>query len=181
MITVVTSIGEQTTDLCVWSLKRLNFKPEVLNDPDTTLWQKLEMIYYYAKDEDILRVDADVVVNKNILEMVKQDKLWWYQALCYGWFNQDVIHGGVQFIRKQSLPAIRYHLQEARKLERPESYLSRLPEFHNPRVFGTFEKVCGIHGYGQFSHDVIRAKATKIRRNQYENYDFELAERLSML
>lgn len=177
MIAYVTSIGETTTDLCVWSLERQGFAVRLIKDP-TSLWDKLRRIFAEA-DDDFVRVDADVVVNRNIKELVNQTDLVWYQSLCFGWFSQDVVHGGVQFVRKEAIPTVREHINEAQRLERPESYLFRLEAFHNPRVCGTFNKVCGLHGYGQ--RDIDRVKETKLRRGQWDNYDFELAERLSAL
>lgn len=178
MIAYITSIGESTTELCRWALERQGFQVFVL-ESSTSLWEKLNQIYSDVIIGDILRVDADVIVNKNVKEMVKQTDLWWYQSQCYGWFTQDVIHGGVQFIRNAALPAIKKHIHEAERLERPESYLYRLKEFHEPRMCGTFEKICGIHGYAQA--DINRIKETKLRRGQMDNYDFELAERLSAI
>lgn len=180
MRAVITSIGEDTTELCEWSLNRLGFRIYTVKSA-TTLWGKLQTIFDIEEilEEDFIRVDADVIVNKNVLELIKQDKLWWYQALTFDWFKQDTTHGGIQFIRKQCFPAIKKHLKEAERLERPESYLSRLAEFHNPRRFATFERICGTHGYKQ--SDIERVKATKARRGHYEDYDWELAERLNSL
>lgn len=181
MRAVITSIDETTTDLCEWSLNRLGFRVYIVKSQKTTLYQKLATIFDIEDiiNEDFLRVDADVVVNRNVLELIKQDKLWWYQAQCFDWFQQDVSHGGVQFIRKECFPAIKKHLHEAERMERPETYLSRLIEFHEPRRFGTFEKICGVHGYKQ--NDIERIKLTKFRRGQQDNYDWELAERLNAL
>jgi hypothetical protein len=39
--------------------------------------------------------------------------------------------------------------------------------------------VCGIHGYKQ--DDIDRVIATKVRRGQLDNYDFELADRIEKL
>ncbi len=175
----VTSMGENTTDLCIWSLERQGFETILIKDT-TSLWNKLDHIFEDAND-DFLRVDADVVVNNNVQELVDQKHLWWYQSLTFGWFKQDIIHGGVQFIRKECLTSVRNHINECQYMERPESYLSRLEEFHNPRMFGTFEKVCGIHGFGQSDDDTKRAKLTKTIRGRYGEYDWELAERLSAL
>lgn len=174
---IVTSIGEPTTELCIWSLERQGFQVDLYQDK-STLWDKLNRIY---KDihEDFIRVDADVVVNQNIKELITQTDLIWYQSLCYGWFSQDIIHGGVQFVRKAAIEPIRKHIHEASRLHRPESYLFRLEEFHNPRVCGTFEKICGIHGYKQ--NDWQRIKQVKQERGQMDNYDFELAEKLEAL
>jgi len=174
----ITSIGESTTGLCKWSLERQGFQVIVLNDP-SSLWDKLNRIFSDTDEEDILRVDADVIVNKNIKELVQQNKLLWYQSLTYDWFKQDITHGGIQFIRKETISIIRKHINEAIRMDRPESYLFRLEEFHNPRVCGTFEKVCGLNGYKQF--DKQRVKDVKERRGQMDNYDFELAERIEQL
>lgn len=178
MIAYVTSIGESTTELCKWALERQGFQVFVLNEP-TSLWDKLNKIFKATKKGDVLRVDADVIVNKNVKELVQQTDYLWYQALTYDWFKQDVTHGGVQFIREAAIPTILKHIDEAHRLERPESYLYRLEEFHNPRVCGTFEKVCGLNGYKQT--DVKRVYDTKVRRGQIDNYDFELAERIETL
>ena len=170
----ITSIGEPTTDLCEWSLKRLGFTTIVIQN-DSTLWSKLRHIFSVER-EDFLRVDADVVCNKNVLELVKQDN-WWYQAQTFDWFKQDTTDGGIQFIKKECIPIVNKHMLEAEKQERPESYLYRLDEFHNPRRCETFNKICGMHGYGQ--NDTERVKATKRRRGQFDNYDWELAEKLT--
>lgn len=174
MIAYVTSIGEATTEVSVWSLERLGFTVKLIEDK-TTLWDKINRIVTEA-NEDFLRVDADTIVNKNVNELVGLSEAWWYQPLNFDWFKQDVGHGGVQFIRKPALEIIRKHINEATTLDRPESYLFRLAEFHNPRRCVTYERVCALHGYGQA--DVERVKQVKARRNQLGNYDFELAERL---
>lgn len=172
----VTSIGETTTDLCVWSLERQGFEVELVQSP-SSLWDKLR--YIFAKEnDDFVRVDADIVVNSNVKELITQNELWWYQGLTYDWFKQDITHGGVQFVRRPAIEVVRHHIEEAHRLERPESYLFRLPEFHNPRVCGTFEKICGLHGYGQA--DIDRVRQTKQRRGQ-EGYDWELAKKIEEL
>lgn len=173
----VTSIGEITTDICVWSLQRYGFDVR-LKQSSSTLWEKLNEIYKEAED-DFIRVDADVVVNQNVLELIKLDKAWWYQGMVYEWFRQDVGHGGVQFVRQPALEHIRKRLAEAERQERPESYLSRIPELHNPRRFESFEKICGLHGYRQL--DVERVKQTKMRRGRYGDFDWDLAEKLDSL
>lgn len=174
----VTSLGETTTDLCVWSLERLGFEVVLLNNPNTILWEKLKEIYS-IQDDDFLRVDADVICNKNVLHLINQSSMVWYQSLTFDWFKQDTTHGGVQFVRKAAIQTIRNHIYEAKWKDRPESYMFRLKEFENPRVCGTYEVICGLHGYKQ--NDVERVKTVKKRREQYDNYDWELSERISEL
>lgn len=173
----VTSIGETTADLCVWSLQRQGFEVVLLNSPDT-LWHKLKLIFDQA-EEDFIRVDADVVCNLSVTKLLEQRGGWWYQAQTFDWYRQDVGYGGVQYIKKQCFPAIRKHLVEAERTERPESHLARLDEFHSPRRFKSVNMICGIHGFKQ--SDVQRVKDTKMRRGQFEDYDWDLAEKLDAL
>lgn len=171
----ITSIGEPTTDLCRWSLERLGFEVEVL-ESDSLLGNKLKWIYDHS-DEDFLRIDADVVPNKNVLRLIKdQPNAWWVQGQVYDWYAQSVINGGVQVIRKVAIPFLRDEIYRHIRAERPETEMYRLEQFHNPRRCLSSEIVCGVHGWGQ--NDLDRVKETKLRRSQYENYDWELAERM---
>ena len=176
----VTSVGEITTDLCVWSLERNGFEVVLIQNP-STLASKLEEIYNRA-DDDFVRVDADVVPNKILTpEMVQAPydrEVWWVQFLTYDWYKQDATHGGVQFIRKEALPVLRERVRDAVDLERPESHLYRLAEFYGPRRCETHPAIVGLHGY---KNDSSRAKETKQRRGQYYDYDFELAKKLDEL
>jgi hypothetical protein len=174
----VTSIGEITTDLCVWSLERNGFEVVLIKDPNTTLAQKLKQIYEMA-DDDFVRVDADVVPNRNL----KPENLithfefeWWRQYKCYGWFSQDVIFGGIQFIKKEALPALRSNIDKFMNESRPETCVSRIKEFYDPRRFSSSDIVMGLHGFA--AQDVERVMATKEERGQYANYDWELADKL---
>lgn len=178
MIAFVTSIGEPTTDLCQWSLKRNGFEVRC-TITKSSLAEKLRVIYDVA-EEDFVRVDADVIPNKNLtpdfLKMISQDHIWWYQFLTFDWFKQDVAHGGVQFIKAETIPHLRKHIQEAMDKERPETYMSRLKVFHNPRRFESHPVVMGLQNY---NNDMERVRATKIRREQQSLYDFELAEKIN--
>jgi hypothetical protein len=183
-IAVVTSIGEPTTDLCIWSLERQGFEVKLYSD-GTTLADKLKRIYN-DMDEDFVRVDADVVCNRNLsrsfreLWKIKGEHVWWLQGRTFGWHAQDLVYGGVQMIDHKALPALRENVDRFIRHIRPETQLSRIPEFHNPRKFESLDGVFGIHGYKQATH-IPRIKKLKLDRNQYENYDWELAERLEQL
>lgn len=175
----ITSIGEPTTKLCV---EQLSERFEViLLENNTTLWEKLKWIYY-SETEDFVRVDADVVPNKNLtaefVRSLARNDIWWVQFLTFDWFKQDVTHGGVQFIKAEAIPHLRKHVEEAINKERPESYLYRLAAFHEPRRCESHPVVMGLHGY---KNDLQRVIEVKTRRNQLANYDFELAERLNLL
>lgn len=176
----VTSIGEPTTELCVWSLERNGFKVYLMKNAETTLWDKLKSIYENA-DEDFVRVDADVIVNQSFTpKMLKQlidAKIWWWQFQCFDWFRQNIGYGGIQYIYQEALPALRENIEAARYDERPETSLSRIREFYEPRRFDTVEGIYGLHNY---KNDIKRVRKTKERREQ-KGYDWQLAERLNAL
>lgn len=174
----VTSIGESTTELCVWSLERQGFDVELIQDPDTSLAHKLEQIYNLA-DDDFIRVDADVIVTRKIKLLDKPKDIWWVQAQCFGMISQDIIYGGVQWIGKECLPALRKHIGAQLQAERPETAMYRLEEFYSPRRCQSVDLVCGIHSFGK--QDMQRIQDTKERRGQASNYDFELADRMQEL
>lgn len=187
MIAVVTSIGEKTTGICCWALARNGFNVKLIKSDKTTLFDKLKYIYNNI-NEDFVRVDADVVVNKNFNEnaikiiTAKHQDVWWFQFLTYDWFKQDVAHGGVQFIKKEALVDLKTNIDVYEKAERPESQMYRIDSFCEPiRRAITIELVAGLNGYGQTQADIDRVIKTKIRRKQINNYDIELMTRLNKL
>lgn len=187
MIAFVTTIGEKTTDTCVWSLKRNGFEVHTVSG-DTTLAEKLKDIYEEALqlDIDFLRVDADVVVNNNctpgIIESIANlnmhNDAWWLQFQTFDWFQQNVGYGGIQYIRREALPVLNENITSFMNAERPETEMTRSYGMYNPRRFESFEMIMGIHNY---KNDIERVRAVKTRRDQLKHYDFELAERLEKI
>lgn len=177
----VTSIGEATTDLCVWSLQRSGFDVELIQDK-TTLWDKLNRIYNKA-DHDFVRVDADVVPNKMLtpqaVNLAGANISWWLQFQTFDWHKQGLSWGGIQFIRKEALPYLRDSADKFSDKIRPETELTRIPQFYSPRRFESIPDVMGLHGYK--ATDLKRVKELKAMRNQSPNYDWELEERLNAL
>ncbi len=175
----VTSTGEPTTDLCVWSLKRSGFDV-VLIQNDTSLAEKLKVIYDMA-DYNFIRVDADVIPNQNLTEACinyARPEVWWIQFLTFDWYKQDVTHGGVQLIKREAIPYLREKIANSLGLERPETYMFRIPEFHNPRRCESSPVVMGLHGY---KNDIEKAYQTKKRRDQLHYYDFDLSRKINEL
>ncbi len=177
----VTSIGENTTKLCCWALERNGFEVVLLTG-EYPLVKKLEKIYGSA-DEDFVRVDADVVVNKTFTPGFINDErvpeIWWLQFKTYDWHKQDVIFGGVQHIRKEALPCLRRYVAEYTNSDRPETMLARIAEFYNPRRFESSAEVVGLHGFA--ANDIERVRQQKKKREYYHQYDFELAAKLERL
>lgn len=178
----ITSIGETTKDLCIWSLERNGFEVVLIED-GSLLVDKLKTIYEMA-DDDFIRVDADVVPNnkctpENIRNAMNfQKDAWWLQFRCFGWFAQDLIYGGIQFIKKEALPDLRSNVDKYKTYHRPETQLSRIASFYEPRRFESSEQVMGLHGFA--ASDIERVKQVKLSRGQ-DGYDFELSEKLMEL
>lgn len=185
MKAVVTVFDEPTEWVAAWALERNGFDVITIKGP-STLAQKLEEIYN-SIDEDFIRVDADVIVNRNctpsniIASLDEFDNISpiWIQYVIFDWYKQDLGHGGVQFYRKEALPVLREHIAHYKTYERPESAMFRLAEFHNPRVCVSSDLVMGVHGYG--IHHTKRVRDTKARREQTDNYDWSLWQRLEEL
>lgn len=179
----VTSIGEPTTDLCVWSLERNGFDVEILLDK-STLAEKLAQIYKIA-NADFIRIDADIIVNRNLtpdlLYMLanEDDDIWWWQFTAFDWYKQDLAHC-MAYIRPQALPALRANIGRFKDHIRPETEISRIQDLYNPRRMATYkEEIMGIHGYGiKDTKPVMKLKAS---RGQSHLYDFELSSELDRL
>jgi hypothetical protein len=182
MIAYVTSVNEPTTDVCVWSLERNGFEVILLKS-DSTLHDKLSTIYKTAT-EDFLRVDADIIVNRNmtprlLTELSDNKNIWWWQFVVYDWFKQDVSNS-LAFIKKEALEALRNNIDRFNKDIRPETRSSRIDELCTPRRLETYtEKIMGIHGYGTKNLEPV--KDLKKARKQMDIHDFELMERLNSL
>jgi hypothetical protein len=178
----VASIDEPTTDLCVWSLERNGFEVVLLNN-GSLLADKLKTVYEQA-DDDFVRIDADVVVNKSFTPQFAKDHLipdaWWMQFLCFDWLKLDLAYGGTQLITKEALPALRANVDNVHAHDRPETALSRIEEFYNPRRFQSSTAVVGIHGFALGEH-LDRVIYQKKKRSYYGTFDFELARKLEEL
>jgi hypothetical protein len=178
----VTSIGEPTTDLCVWSLERNGFEVELVQGSDS-LCYKMNYIFEKA-DNDFARIDADIIVNRRFTpEMLsfltlKDSDIWWWQFICFDMLKLDTTHS-MSFIKREALPALRSNVKSFEHSNRPETELSRIKEFYNPRRFDTYsDELMGIHG---LKADLKRAMRLKHVRNQMDLYDFDMAERIAKL
>lgn len=177
MNAIITSVGEPTTDLCKWALERNGFEVTVLQNP-SSLAQKLKAIY--NMNSEFLRVDADIIVNKNmtpaLLKSLDDSDIWWWQFTTFDWYKQDITPS-VAYIKSNALPALRKNITRFLKAERPETELSRIDEFYNPRRFETYNKIVGIHGFG--IRDIKPVIRQKTRRGQKDIHDFELMQKLN--
>lgn len=171
----ITSIGEPTTDLCEWSIKRLGFDTKVVYNETSTLGEKLEYIYNQA-DEDFIRVDADVIVNKGLMAVHEVKNMLWVQYKTFDMYKLNLTNGGVQYINKEILPTLRSNISRFKHDNRPETRMFRLEEFKERNQFKSAENVVGIHGFGQT--DWERVKKTKDSRQYSNEFDWELVKRM---
>jgi hypothetical protein len=179
----VTSIGEPTTELCLYALQRNGFETFLVQDRNTSLWEKLKFIYETA-DNDFVRVDADIIVNKRFTPeavswlTLRDADIWWWQFLTFDMLKLDTTHS-MAFVKKEAFPALRSKIEMVMNSNRPETEMSRIKEFYEPRRFDTYpDEIMGLHG---FKADLERASKLKNVRNQQDLYDFDMAERMAKL
>lgn len=177
----ITSVGEKTTKLCEWALSRNGFDTVLIEDKNTTLQSKLEFIYT-QETKSFLRVDADIIVNKNmtpqLLEKLSENStIWWWQFIVFDWFKQDLGYS-LAYIKQEAIKPLRNNISKFKDDIRPETRCSRIDEFNNPRRLETFDKmIVGLHGYGTENLEpVINLKK---QRKQLDIYDFDLAKRIN--
>lgn len=183
------SIGESTTELAKWSLERLGHEVIMLDDPKTSFYEKYREFLNRAlndKDNWVIRTDADVIVNKRLNNMISyaQQNLsgyWWVASKLFCFLRMDIADGAPNVINKKALKAAASRIHEFSKELRPETALTRIPEFMSPRRFLATDYFCGIHGYKQSPEDIGRVLQMKAARNQLKDWDNELIEKLNSL
>ena len=172
----VTSIGEPTTEICCWQLKRLGF--EVILLDETEDWAEKYKKFVSMADDDCFRVDADVIVNENIWKMLdcNEDNKWlMIQSYGYDFYRNNIRVTSPIFYSKKALEIIRKNIDKIDK-NRPETSAWRFSEI-NP-LTKTCDFIVGMHGFFQGRKEFKRALKNKEERKQIEEFDFELADRL---
>lgn len=176
----VTSIGEKTTQICVDQLKLFGFDV-VLLDTKEDWFSKYKRFINLAK-EDCIRVDADIIVNQNIIDPLRFtfgfNNWLMVQFKVYDLYKNNV-HTGIPVMYKEdAINIIRYNFDKLDKT-RPEATAWRLPEI-NPFTFN-IDEVVGMHGFFQDREAMLRHIKNKIERKQMGDYHFDLAEKLMNL
>lgn len=175
----VFSIGEATTDLCMWALERYGMEP-ILYQDNTSLQQKLAR-FYKEPGDSLMRIDADIIPNKNVMALAKyrfRKGDWWVQTTGFGWYQQRPITISVCKMTRQAADIASQHIDEAADQLRPETAMWRLPEFHNPRRCRVIDLFTGVHGYGQSEKDIERVRQMKTYRGQEQNYDWKMINKM---
>lgn len=176
----VFSIGEPTTELCIELMEKYGFDVQLIYNETSSLWDKLK--YFYTKaleteDDVFVRIDADIIPNRNVKRLVDDFINGWTCASGFDWYKQDRGAISIHVMNRSIIEKCLAHIDEAKDEVRPETYLWRLPEVNKHTVIKE-EYSCGIHGYGQ-KHHRQRIKDLKHLRNQ--KYDWDLVERIEAL
>lgn len=176
----VFSIGEPTTDLCVELMEKYGFDVQLIYNETSSLWDKLK--YFYTKaleteDDVSVRIDADIIPNRNVKRLVDDFINGWSCASGYDWYKQDRGAISIHVMDRATVKKCLKHIEEAKDKVRPETYLWRLKGVNNLTDVEE-DYSCGIHGYGQQTHR-DRIKALKDSRGQ--SYDWDLVERIEAL
>ena len=176
----VTSVGEKTTDICVTQLKKFGFDVVLLDHKEK--WIEKYKRFINIADEDCIRVDADIILNSNIIDPLKYTQGLSNWLMCqfkvYDIYKNNIHLGIPVMYKKEALGIIRRNFDKVNPL-RPEATAWRIPEI-NPHTFN-IDEVVGIHGIYQDADTVRRAMKNKIDRKQFSDYDFELIEKLMNL
>lgn len=170
------SIGETTTQLCKEQLERYGFDVVMLDRQDQS-WQDKYLEFIDTANEDCIRVDADVIPNKNI-ELIKEYSQLDFTIVSFmGWdfYKNDLSIITPIFYKKEAILEIRDNKKEIGS-SRPETDAWRLPNIVD-KTFNSF-MIVGIHGIAQEEADIERAKLNKTVRKQIDLYDFELADKI---
>ena len=179
----VTTIGEKTTDICCEQLKKFGFDVLVLRGDEPWLDKYKKFIISALQnvgDEGCLRIDADVVPNKEIKEVgmeAPNDALISVYTL-YDLYRNGLFLGSPIFYKKEAIEIIKKNLDKLNPL-RPEASACRLPEINDKKFFS--EVVVGMHGFFQDDIVIMRARQNKEARGQIDKFDFELVEKLVKL
>ena len=142
------SKGETTTELAKWSLERLGFEVVLIYDTNTTFFDKYKIFLEKAvnsKDEIVIRADADVIVHKNFkdllddfIEQYKEmdnEAIWWACGRAFCFLKMETIDTAPQIIARPALLSALANLDRFKNESRPETELTRIAEFFDPRRF----------------------------------------------
>jgi len=169
----LTSIGEQTTDLCKLQLEKFGFDVKVLDEKED--WPTKYKRFIDTANEDCLRIDADVILFNDKVKLAfnaQMPAMVQWKIIDFYTLTERV--GQPVFYSKELLEIIK-------KLPvnnfRPETSMWRNPEVmkHTHNI----NEIVALHGFWQSKQDMKRAKDNRIAR--VHNYDQELVDILNKL
>ncbi len=175
----VCSVGEKTTQVCCEQLKRFGFDVILLDGKQQ--WIDKYKRFIKTTNEDCIRVDADIIPNKNVKEIEVDrvaNKFGLITYTGYDFYKNDIGVIGVVFYRKKVLDILKRNLSIL-DAKRPETSASRLSEILPYRFNSSL--ITGSHGLFQDNETMQRAEKNKKERGQLKQYDFNLTYNLMKL
>jgi len=142
----VTTIGERTTQLCINQLCKFGFEIFVLDLEEP--WIDKYKRFIAMASEDCIKIDADIIVNKNVGLMGCDIKDGEYAIAhsYYDLYQNDLSTGGPIFYTKKAIDIIKQNFDKL-SMARPETSAMRLPEMRGH--VGRRNVCIGTHGIGQ--------------------------------
>lgn len=176
----VTSIGERTTELCVKQLKKYGFEVVLLGEKEDWLTKYKKFIGQASQTgEDVLRIDADIIPNRNIAKVPELAKVYssmfLVQFSIFDFYKYDIGIGQPLLYKKEGLSVMLKHLHKITG-HRPETEMSRLPQINDWMI--NCPVVMGTHGFFQTRETFDEAYRNKDRKGQLPDFDFPLAEEI---
>ena len=170
----VCSVGERTTHICCEQLKRFGFEVVLLDGKEH--WIDKYKRFISIANEECLRIDADIIPNRNIQLVGREDKnLPMIQYKLYDFYKNDITIGNPILYRKKALDMIKANTDKLEVGRTETSAWRRI-------VIETYtsDLIVGIHGFAQDKETMERAKKHKIDRGHLKkyNYDFDLAYKI---
>lgn len=173
----VTSIGEKTTQICCEQLERYGFEVVLLDQIEP--WIDKYKRFIEIAEGPCLRIDADVVVNSNILPFYNsciKSNVVLSDCQVYDFYKNGLSYAGVVFYSQEAIDIIKQNLSKI-KVTRPERSMTTLLGDKKQ----SSDWLVGMHGFFQDADTFGRAKVNKKTRGQLEEYDFKLAGKLMKL
>lgn len=175
----VTSIGEKTTKICCEQLQRFGFEVVLLDGIEE--WFDKYKRFIQIANENCIRIDADVIVNSNIQEILNYgdfENVLMIQYYGYDFYRNNVGIISPIYYTEKALQIIKKNINLLDP-NRPETSAWRLSEI-NPFT-STSNLILGMHGFFQSRKEFDRALKNKKERKQMAEFDFELADKLFKL
>lgn len=179
----VTSVGETTTDLVRWQLKRMGFNVVLLGKKQSWYEKYCEFIQRAEKDDrHCVRIDADVIPNKHLKRIadgfMKSPSYMLVQFHTYGFFRNELSITCPVIYHADAIKIISDNLKHLDP-NRPETSAWRLPLINDDTY--TSRAVVGIHGLFQDEETIARHIKHKIDRKQNDFYDWDFVQRAKPL
>lgn len=177
----ITSIGEQTTQICCDQMERYGYDV-ILLDQKESISDKYKRFINEA-NEDCLKIDADIIPNERVTSIIKASQgvyidLLMIQFSHYDLYKNKISAGNPVLYKKECLDIIRKNIDKISP-DRPETSAWRLDDI-KMKTF-TSGTTMGLHGFGSDKKTMLRAKQNKIERRQIQHFDFDLAFKIAKL